>query len=98
MRDQKNPLGGLWCKFTSDKALASTVARLPMSARTSTEDFPRNGLQWAHALDGTELNRLLGHAEDDAGGFVLGHSPSARLPHFEQSARTVVAHAGHDDS
>jgi hypothetical protein len=79
---------------------ASDSCGVDRARRTTSavEDFPRNGLQWAYAVDRTQFNRLLGHAENDAAGFVLRHSPSARLTHFEQPARAVVAHAGHDDS
>ena len=39
---------------------------------------------------------LAGHAEDDAGGLVLGDGQRAGLAHLEQAAGAVVAHAGHD--
>lgn len=49
-------------------------------------------------IDCAELYGFLRHAEHNAAGFVLGDGFCACLVHFLESARTVVAHASHDDA
>jgi len=68
---------------------------LEMSAR-AYENRSGYGLQRQNFDDAGELDRFLGHAENDAGGFVLRDGNGASLLHFQHAPRTVVSHSGQD--
>ena len=70
------------------------VSALP----ATTQDSAGDGAKWKHLADPIHPDRLLGHTEDDASRLVLRDGEGAGLRHFEHAARSVVAHAGHDDA
>lgn len=51
-----------------------------------------------HFVRGAEIDRYLGHTEDDARGFVLGDGWCTSLFHLEQTLGPVAAHARKDDA
>ena len=62
------------------------------------QDRPGNRFKRDDLVDAVQFDRLFWHAEDDAGGFVLGDCCGAGLLHLEHAARAIVSHAGEDDS
>src|SRR5579863_5221717 len=62
------------------------------------QDFRSEAMQRCHEIDGSSSNRLFRHAEHDAGLFVLREIDGAGHLHFKHALRTVVAHAGQDDT
>jgi hypothetical protein len=60
--------------------------------------FARDLLLRQDLVHAAQLDGLLGHAEDHAGGLVLGDGHGAGLLHLQHSARAVVAHPGQDDA
>lgn len=62
------------------------------------QDFACDLVERNHPVDAAMGNRFLRHAEDDGGRFVLRKREGAGLVHLQHAARTIVAHARHDDA
>ncbi len=73
------------------------LARIDIRLRP-VRDGVGDTLERHHAADGTQANRLLGHAEYDAAFFVLGDGECPHYFHGMQAVRPVVAHARQDDA
>jgi hypothetical protein len=58
----------------------------------------RDGLEWTIDFDRIRPNRLLGHSEDQATGFILRDGERSGLPHGQQAAGTVITHARQNDA
>src|ERR1051326_2843213 len=58
----------------------------------------RDSRKRKNAVDAAECDGFFGHAEDDAGRFILRNRMAAGGGHFEKPLRAVVAHAGEDDA
>ena len=58
----------------------------------------RNLVERQHLLHRACGDGLPRHAEHHAAGLILGHAIGAGIAHLLQSARSVVAHSGHDDA
>ena len=96
------------CVFSSAASLGQLLGRCGhrfcsrtagsrQAARPQLHDFGGDGRKRDDLVGRAERDRLLRHAEYDAGLLVLRDGRRAGLLHLQQALGAVVAHPGHDD-
>src|ERR1700729_3020281 len=68
------------------------------SLPSGPHDLRYEAIQRQYLIGDAERDGLLRHTEYDRCRLVLSNGQRADLLHFQQTMRTVIAHAGHDDA
>src|SRR5271157_4287673 len=80
---------------TTSALVSTLIATCPAPCQLAAssrmgEDRPGNCLQGQNLIDCAPFNSLIRHAEDHAGGLILGDGHGPRLFHFQHSAGAVI--------